>query len=633
MKKFKTVLLFGALMMALSSCVNFINHDRTGQAVTFGASSDHSELRTKTAYSGVISGGKERIDWEDGDQVRIFMYTHDANNRWSNNSLSIKDYSVVGIHAQGEKSVGQLMAVSDKLEWAEGREHDFYSVYPPTFSGYNNQMSELWFWGNKSDISFKLPSSQSGGTSNMGLLYMAAVAEGYTAEGRGSVVLDYYPMVTALHFTIQNFLPTRETVSIIEAELSSTNNNLQLSGTFSASISGGKFVPSADNVWDGSTTITLSTSATLTYGSSTDFVFFLVPRSSYDPNQLKLTLTTDQGKSSISLANTQVSSFESCKKYNLALNLDENAEPVIEVTQNALILASLSDSPVAQRIEYLAWANPPGLYYKGDEYPRRPISAADLSELLNTVTSTIVDEQYHLNYLLKNLVPDDFAFFPNLTNLHLSQLGNTETVDVENLNNLLEVAFSGNQQEVAISHCSFSAGSQPLVLNATRTMNVDINNVSGLTEVHLIAGDNGGGNIGNVTIHDCPDLKVIKVYRSSSNAQVAMETAQFDRLPALETIYLDQVNATNSITISNCDELVRVIVANQTNWLLKSITLANLPLLGDSAADTSEYGLTGFNVDKVSMSINATKVNCPNLGPSFVTYQPYYESPVTIDFH
>jgi len=164
-------------------------------------------------------------------------------------------------------------------------------------------------------------------------------------------------------------------------------------------------------------------------------------------------------------------------------------------------------------------------------------------------------------------------------------------------------------------------------------MDVDINNVSGLTEVHLVAGDDGGGNIGNVTIHDCPDLKVIKVYRSNPGAQVAMETAQFDRLPALETIYLDQVNATNSIMVSNCDALVRVIVANQTNWLLKSITLANLPLLGDSAADNSEYGLTGFNVDKVSMNIYATKVNCPNLGPSFVTYQPYSDSPVTIAFH
>ena len=634
MMRFKTIALLGLLTLLFPSCVNFISHDRAGEAVTFGASSEHSGVVTKTSYSGVVSGGRERIDWENGDQVRIFMLAHDQGNRWGNNSLSIKDYSVVNIQAQGEKSVGQLMAVTDKLEWTEGRVHDFYSVYPPSFSGYNNQMSELWFWTNLSPISFKLPSTQGGGTSgsNMDLLYMAAVAEGYSSEGRDSVELDYYPLVTTLHFTLQNLLSSHETLRISEIKLSSTDN-LQLTGTFTASVSGGQFVPSADNIWDGSTEISLSTSATLAYGASTDFVFFLAPRSSYDASKLKLTLSTDQGKMSISLANTQVSSFVSCRKYNLAMNIDGSAEPVIEVTQNALILASLSDSPVAQRVEYLAWMNPPGLYYKGDDYPRVPISSADLTELLNTVTTTVVGEQYQLNYLLKNLVPEDFAYFPNLTKLHLSQLGNTQTIDVENLNNLLEMAFSGNQREVTISHCSFSANSQPLVLNATTTMNVDINNVSGLSEVRLIAGDNGGGNIGNVNIQDCPDLKVIKVYRSNAGAQVAMESAVFNNLPSLETIYLDQVNATNSISISNCDALVRVIVTNQTNWLLSSITLANLPLLGDAAADSSEYGLTGFNVDKVSLSIYARKVNCPNLGAGFVTYQLNSASPVTIPFH
>ena len=627
----KTIALLAVVVMLFTSCVNFVTHDRAGEAVTFGASSDHSGIQTKTAYSGVVSGGRERIDWENGDQVRIFMYTHDANNRWTNNGLSIKDYSVVNIQAQGERSVGQLAAITDKLEWVEGRVHDFYSVYPPSFAGYNNQMNELWFWGNVPSISFKVPSTQGGETSGMDLLYMAAVAEGYTSEGRGSVVLDYYPLVTALHFTLQNLLPSHETLNINAVKLSSTDN-IQLSGTFSASISGGKFVPSADNIWDGSTEISLSTSKALSYGASCEFVFFLAPRSSYDPSKLKLTLSTQQGSLSISLANTQVNAFASCSKYNLALNIDGSAEPVIEVSQNALILASLSDSPVAQRVEYLAWMNPPGLYYKGNDYPRRPISDADMNELINTVTS-IVNDDDGLNYLLKNLVPEDFSVFPNLTSIHLSNLGNTATVDVQNLNNLLEMAFSGNPSHVTISNCSFSPSAQPLVLNATRTMDVDIYNVSGLTEVHLVAGENGGGNIGNVNIHDCPDMKVIKVYRNKQNAQVAMSVGEFSNMPSLETIYLDQVNATHSILISDCDALVRVIVANQTNWLLKYITLANLPVLGDSAPDNSEYGLTGFNVDKVSMEIYARKVNCPNLGPSFTTHQAYSNEPVTIPFH
>ena len=632
--KIRTIALVGALLLLLPSCEGIVPHDRAGEPVTFGASSDYKGIQTKTEYSGVVSGGKERIDWVDGDQVRIFMYTHDANNRWGNYALSYKDYSVVNIHSQGEKSVGQLSALTDKLEWTEGRVHDFYSVYPPTFPGYNSQMEQDWFWGNVAPISFTLPSSQNGRSSgsNMDHLYMAAVSEGNTSDGRGSVVLQYYPLVTTLHFTFQNNFTSRESISVSQIKLSSTDN-VQLTGTFQASVSGGRFVPSADNVYDGSTSISLGVSETVRYGETVDFVFFLVPRSSYNPANLKLTVTTEKGASSISLANSTVSAFLSCQKYNLTLNIDENGEPAIDVSDIAQILIALSDTPYMSEFEYLAWMNPPGLYRKNSGYPPVHVTDDELKAMVETVTTISTDVTTDFNYLLKTLSPRDFSVFPHLKSVHLSSLGNTESIDVENLNNLLDLAFSGNQQEVTISHCSFSAGSQPLVLNATRTMNVDINNVSGLTEVHLIAGDNGGGNIGNVTIHDCPDLKVIKVYRSSGNAQVAMETAQFNRLPALETIYLDQVNATNSITISNCDELVRVIVANQTNWLLKSITLANLPLLGDSAADSSEYGLTGFNVDKVSMSINATKVNCPNLGPSFVAYQPYYATPVTIDFH
>lgn len=635
MMKLKALMAMGTLLLVLTACENFVTHNRAGEPVSFGASADHKGVATKTAYSGIISGGKERIDWVDGDRVRIFMYTHDAGNRWGNSGVSFMDYSVVNIRAQGERSIGQLLADGSRLEWSGTLEHDFYSFYPPRFGGYNAQMEQAWFWGGNNAVTFWLPSDQSGESSgsNMEHLYMAAVAEGFTSEGRGSVELDYYPMVTTLHFTLQNSFTTHEAVSISKVALSATNW-APITGTYTASVQGGKFVPDADNAYNGSTSITLNVSKTVRYGDGAEFVFFLVPRSSYDPANLKLTVTTDQGEFSIPLTNTQVSAFESCKKYFLTLNINESAGPVIVVSQAAQILAALSDSPVLERVEYIPWMETPGFYYKEPSYPKVPISAADLATLFETVTTIVNYNNTDFNYLLKNLTPDDMSVFPNLRSLRLSDLGNTETIDAENLNNLLELAFAGNPSHVTVSNCSFSSGAQPLVLNATRTMDVDINNVSGLSEVHLMAGqDNLGGNIGCVNIHDCPDLKVIKVYRSSSNAQVAMSTAEFANLPLLETIYLDQVNATNSISISNCAVLSRVIVANQTNWLLKAITLSNLPVLGDAAADSSEYGMTGLNVDKVSPDIYASKVNCPNLGPSFVTYQPYSESPVTITFH
>lgn len=625
----------GALLMVLTACQDLLTHDRAGEPVTFGASADHKDIATKTAYSGVISSGKERIDWVDGDRVRIFMYTHEPGNRTSSSGVSFMDYSVVNIRSQGERSIGQLSADGAKLEWSETLVHDFYSFYPPTFGGYNGQMEQPWFWGGNNAVTFWLPSDQSGESSgsNMEHLYMAAVAEGFTSEGRGSVELDYYPMVTTLHFTLQNSFTSHDPVTISQVALSATNW-APITGTYTASIQNGRFVPNADNAYNGSTSISLDVTKTVRYGEGAEFVFFLVPRTSYDPSNLKLTLTTNQGQFSIPLTNTQVSAFESCRKYFLTLNINESAGPVIEVSQAAQILAALSDSPILERVEYIPWTTPAGFYYKQPSYPKVPISDADFAALLESVTTIVNYNNSDLNYLLKNLTPEDMSVFPNLTSIRLNNLGNTETIDVENLNGLLEVAFSGNPRHVTVSNCSFSASAQPLVLNATTTMDVDINNVSGLSEVHLMAGqDDLGGNIGNVNIHDCPDLKVIKVYRSSNNAQVAMSSAEFSNMPLLETIYLDQVNATNSISISNCEVLSRVILTNQTNWLLKAITLSHLPALGDSAADSSEYGLTGFNVDKVAPDIYASKVDCPNLGPSFVTYQPYSTSPVTIGFH
>lgn len=619
MMKFKTILSVGALLLTLSSCENLLDHDRAGEAVTFGASSDHNGVVTKTAYSGVISGGKERIDWVDGDQVRIFMYTHNANSRSGNASLSFKDYSVVNIQSRQQKSVGQLSAVDGKLAWSEGLVHDFYSFYPPQFGGYNSQMEYSWYWQGSPTINFTLPSSQNGEATgdNMENLYMAAVAEGYTSEGRGSVVLEYYPLVTTLHFTFRNDYSSQEPLTISQVTLAATNWQ-PITGVYSASISGGRFVPNADNAYGGSTSITLSSSKTIQYGEAADYVFFIVPRTAYNPDNLKLTLTTNHGQSSIQLTNSQVSAFESCQKYFLNMNLGGD-EPTIEVTPVAQVLATLSDSPYLSNIEYLPWKNPAGLYYKDSG---RPISGSDMAALLASVTSIYNDNNDAYNYLLKNLTPEDFAVFPNLTSIHLTGLGNTETISVENLNNLLEMAFSSNASHVTVSNCSFDASNaQPLVLKATKTMEIDINNVSGLSEVHLVAGDGGGGNVGDVNIHDCPDLKVIKVYRDHNNGHIKMKRAEFSNLPALETIFLDQANYTESVSVSNCDALVRFIIANQENWLLKSISLTNLPVLGDSAPDSSEYGLTGFNVERVAMDIRATKVNCPNLGPSFKARQ------------
>ena len=73
--KIRTIIPAALAMLALVSCDKLFVGDRTGKPVTFSASSD-VPAGTKTAYSGEVIDGKERINWVDKDPVRMILYTH-----------------------------------------------------------------------------------------------------------------------------------------------------------------------------------------------------------------------------------------------------------------------------------------------------------------------------------------------------------------------------------------------------------------------------------------------------------------------------------------------------------------------------------------------------------------------------
>ena len=108
--KIKYLLLAGLSVLALSSCQKLFAPDRSGQAIMFSASSDEiQDAGTKTEYSGQVVSGKERINWVNGDQVKIFLHTHGSNN--SNSAVESKDYYIVQIEANGQKSKARVRAV------------------------------------------------------------------------------------------------------------------------------------------------------------------------------------------------------------------------------------------------------------------------------------------------------------------------------------------------------------------------------------------------------------------------------------------------------------------------------------------------------------------------------------------
>jgi len=84
---------------------------------------------TRTAYSGEVTGGFERIDWVNGDLIRI--WSDKAKDRYNNNPWA--DYSIKSVTPDGNKSVGTLANTDDGngLVWEEaGGNYTFYSVYP-----------------------------------------------------------------------------------------------------------------------------------------------------------------------------------------------------------------------------------------------------------------------------------------------------------------------------------------------------------------------------------------------------------------------------------------------------------------------------------------------------------------------
>lgn len=637
--KLRSIILVGIALLAFTSCQELFKHDRTGQAITFSASSP-KDAWTKTSYSGVVDEtGRERINWVEGDPVKIFMYTYGGN---SQDEIINRNYHVVNISPNGSKSEGKVAAANGKLVWQEGKTHDFFSIYPASFLGYKSDYDQTWYWGQNGTLYFTLPSSQSGDLeTNMKYAYMAAVSKGYTATQAGSVILDYYPMVTTLYFTLRNNTDAPIVLKGLSVNSTKPYNPEPLSGTYFATIQGDKYVADgSNNPQSTSSRISLSfNSKELQPGENLTCAAFLLPRR-YNASELSVSVTTGNGISTLSLANNNenASTFDPCLKYNLEFDLQESGISFSDVSQIASVLLKLSDSQLAQNMEYLSWKQPPGLYYTQYE-PPMPVPDADIQQALAQVTHIDNSGNSSLNWLLTQLTPADFAIFPNLTSVNLIKLGNDQSVAIGSLDDLSSIDYSGNSSTVIIRDCSFDADETgSLTIKSRRTLDdIIISNVTGLKEIYLYAGDLengvGGGNIGNVTIENCPDLKVIKILPDNPEGHVALTNAVFKNL-SVETIYIEQANRTRLLEVSDCPALKRLIVCKQTDWKLDDIQLTSCAVLGDSTPDGSEYGVTGFNIEQVSLTISAKKVNCPNLGDTFRALQsePGTGIPATIAF-
>ena len=164
-------------------------------------------VATKTAYSGEVVNGAERIDWiaaasgVQGDKVAIVMLNNDGGRA--------TDYRVTGVSASSEKSIGTLTPVGEAFQWGEGN-HDFYAIYPsPSVDASWSNNFFGWPGDFAGTLSLTYPKNQvvTADSDNLGVYlpdmkyaYMYAQIEDVAPVG--TVNLSFSPIYTAFEISI-----------------------------------------------------------------------------------------------------------------------------------------------------------------------------------------------------------------------------------------------------------------------------------------------------------------------------------------------------------------------------------------------------------------------------------------------
>ena len=195
---------------------------------------------TRTTYSGVQYevGGKtyERVDWEAGDQIRIFC--QEAQNPAEGHNYA--DYKIVSHENDGKKDYGYLERVNPNgsLQWGDPtKTHTFYAVYPSPIQNNQTKMN-----GNVVEGVIPMAQTPLGITAtdgknfvaepNMNYAYMTAKAE-MNPGSNNEVRFSFQSIATALELELE--APHQQTVDLTDIRISSDTENIN--GPFSCDLS------------------------------------------------------------------------------------------------------------------------------------------------------------------------------------------------------------------------------------------------------------------------------------------------------------------------------------------------------------------------------------------------------------
>ena len=518
MKKILLVLLIPLLI----SCNGLFN----SRNIKFVTIADKTNVATKATF-GEDYANFQRIDWEEGDPIRIAS---------DHTIQSYGNYNVINIKVKNKRSVGKLMNVDGQvLQWDEKNTgtYNFWSVYPKSAA------DELMEDGYNGEITANIPVDE----------YLM-VAHSTAQYGSGEVNLLFYPAFTTFRFSLISDI---EGVTLNSVKLSSTN---YLEGTFSGTIDGIINKTSQIEVSDGSKVIEIVKQTGLSQTDGTEMLFFCLP---HNIAGVKLTCNFTVGGETMEKTLNLDYQFGASKQYRFYLKLNTNKELVFtdglieivrccsNITYNGNFIRNFSHDQVKELLR---------------------TSERLQADFINFVQNTTVlhsqqtldgsNQQTHIVIIR----PEDFKAFKNLQRIEYIDLSSNAEIYVEDLS--IDLAYFNHGMHYVIKDCQNLTSLKLLNINNNNSI-IEIDNCNGITQIEasMIEGNNIGCDfvIKNMTslqsfsIHDaksltfinCPALETITLDRASR-----LESINFDSLPLFKTGSFISVDKNVSVSLKDC---------------------------------------------------------------------------------
>ena len=238
---------------------------------------------SKTSYSATFWGENpevERIDWVDGDIIRIWVVDTEATH------MSESDYNVTSHQENNQNSTAEVSAKGSGLKWfSDNYPHFFYALYPsPDSPGFNaGDAAKVTLDG--PNITATIPAAQTVTAEpgsmmckpNMNYAYMWAATQ---ATPGNTVNLEFRPLTTA--FEIILGADDAEGAFQLESfslETSKPTEGPYLAGDYSAKINDSHSGVSVTNIDNASRAVTVNFGGmTVTHDNPVSFTVFAIPQ-------------------------------------------------------------------------------------------------------------------------------------------------------------------------------------------------------------------------------------------------------------------------------------------------------------------------------------------------------------------